>query len=153
MGSHSSLTVVCHIRASAVTQSIQSAIMTLQQYQNDGQLDAVLIRVWPDLVTLSQFTEESAAVRTFEKFTTWAEGHGVDICPPFARETRTSMITGESREVLVTPTLCIATYRNEQLVAVHPHTAADGHHPVAEALTAIQTDQYSTERAMNTVVK
>lgn len=136
------LTAVCYVRASRMTDAAESTVATLRSYLTEGLLDGVVVRAWPDLIALSQATRESEAVAAFEEFTAWAKREGVSIRPPFARETRTSAITDESREVIVTPAVCIATYLNGQLVSVHPYTDGDERHAVDEAIESIRGRRY-----------
>ena len=136
-------TVTCHVRASEPTSSTaEDTVAALRRHLDEGRLDGVVVRTWPSVIALSGATRESEAVAAFESFVRWAERTGRTIRPPFGRETRASTITGESREVIVTPAVCVATYPNGQLVAVHPHSDGDGRHPVGEALDAIRADRY-----------
>lgn len=136
------LTAISRVRADQAPEAAESTVATLREYQSEGKIDAALVRAWPRAIALSQITRESEAVAAFEEFRRWAEREDVEICPPFVRETRTSTITEESREVLVTPALCVATYLNGQLVAVHPHTDDGEQRTVDEALEAIRSERY-----------
>lgn len=144
MESHSTgLTVTCYVRASeSASRAAEDAVAALRRDLDERRLDGVTVRTWPDVVALSGATRESEVVTAFESFVEWARRTGRTIRPSFGREIRASTLTGESREVIVTPAVCVATYLNGKLVAVHPHGDDDGHHPVGEALDAIRTDRY-----------
>ncbi len=140
------ITVTCYVRPSMLLEPVDSHIRTLREAERDGQIDALLMRSWPDRISLSPDVPAGEALEAFERFTEWAYREGVDIEPAFAVQTRESTITGESREVLVTPLCCLAVYVGNTLVSVYPHVDDGEPHGVTEAVAALRTGEFR-ERA------
>lgn len=140
------ITVTCFVRPSLLLEPVDSHIRTLREAEADGQIDALLLRSWPGQITLSDTGPASEGVEAFEQFTEWAYVEGVDIQPPFDVRRRDSTITGESREILVTPLCCLAVYVDSTLVGVYPHLDEGEPRSVTDAVAAIRTGEFR-ERA------
>lgn len=120
--------VACHVRTSSLVAPVDTTLRTLDGLETDGDIDEFAVGAWPAEVCLDEdAAPHGDVVARFEEFDAWAARWGVSIRPPFAVETRTSEITGESRDVLVTPVQCLAVYVDGTLAEVFPHSArADG---------------------------
>lgn len=135
------ITVTCYVRPSLLLEPVDSHIRTLREAEADGQIDALLLRSWPDQITLSDDGPASEGVEAFEQFSEWAYVEGVDIQPPFDVQRRDSVITGESREILVTPLCCLAVYIDSTLMGVYPHLDGGVPRSVTDAVAAIRTGE------------
>lgn len=142
-------TVVCYVRAPLLLEPIDSQVETLQACEAEGMIDTAILRSWPDEVTLGDPAPHHETIEVFERFDRWANHHGVSIRPPFDVRTMTSLVTDDTKEVLVTPVICLAVYRDEQLIGVYPHSTDDETYTVTEALAALRTGelQPSLERS------
>lgn len=129
--------VDCYLRSASLAGPLDETLATVQGLVDDGTIDEVAVHTWPSTVVLSEETEHTDVVDTFRTFEAWAAQWNVSIEPPFGVESRTSRITGDEREVLVTPVLCLAVSVNGALREVFPHHADDTTYTVEDALTAL----------------
>ena len=116
------LTAVCHVRAPLLLEPVDRQIETLQACDSEGLIDDLLLRSWPKEIALTDNSPYQEALDSFDRFETWAAERGVSIRPPFQERTKTSQVTGETTELLVTPLLCLELYADDELVGVFPHT-------------------------------
>ncbi len=137
-------TVVCHVRAPLLLEPVDGQVETLQTCESEGTVDTLLLRSWPEQVTISEESPHQEVLETFERYERWADRQGVSIQPPFNERTARSSVTGQANDVLVTPVLCLAIYRDEQLVGVFPHSAADETYTATEAIAALRTGNVPT---------
>ncbi|WP_254538257.1 HTH domain-containing protein [Halomarina litorea] len=144
---HPDITVTCYVRPSLLLEPVDSHIRTLREAEADGQIDALLLRSWSDQITLTRAGPASEGVEAFERFTEWAYAEGVSIQPPFDVRRRDSLITGECREVLVTPLCCLAVYVGSTLVGVYPHVDDGEPRSVTDAIAALRTGELREEAA------
>lgn len=135
------LTVACHVRAPMLLEPVDGHVETLRACESEGRIDSLLLRSWPEEVSLDDGSSYPEVVDVFERFERWADRHDVSVRPPFETRTARSLATGEETEMLVTPLLCLALYRGDDLVGVYPHT--DGEESVAatEAIAALRTGE------------
>ena len=138
------ITVVCHARAPLLFEPIDRQIETLQACESEGSIESVLIQSWPDQVTISEDSPNAEVLEVFDRFRQWADGRGVSIEPPFRRRTVTSPITNVSKRILTTPLLCLALYRDGQLVGVYPHSADDETITTTEVIGSLRTGEVPT---------
>lgn len=116
--------VACHARVASFAAPVDETLRTLERLKAANAIDEVTVDAWPSEVQLgTDGAPQSDVVARFETFDTWADQWNVRIRPPFAVETRRSEITGETREVLITPVQCLAIYVDGALQEVFPHTA------------------------------
>lgn len=135
----SDLTVACHVRPSLVFEPLDAKIETLRHCEREDRIDALLLRTWPDEVALTESAPHEAVRERVAEFEQWADRAGVSVSPPFDRRETTSVATDRSVERLVTPTICLACYDDDQLVGVFPHTDDETTHTVPEAIAALRT--------------
>lgn len=133
------LTVVCHVRAPLLHDTVDSRIETLQTAASEGIVDSLLLRSWPDRVALTAASPNQEVVETFERFERWADAADVSIRPPFRVRTSTMLASDTPKRILVTPVCTLALYRDERLAGVYPHATEDTTHTVADAVEAIAT--------------
>lgn len=140
------VTVVCHVRAPLLLEPIDRQVETLDSCESEGTIDDLLLRSWPKEVTLSETSPYQEAIESVDRFDEWAERRGVSVRPPFRERTTTSQVTGETRELLVTPMLCLEVHVDDELVGVFPHTdpVADETHTAEEAIATLRTGEIPT---------
>lgn len=131
------ITLVCHVRAPLVADPVESRVETLRSLEDGPLVDTVVVRSWPDTVRLDDEGDHETLAR-YERFRSWANRSGVSIRPPFETRTRSSIVEEEGIDVLDTPTLCLAIYREERLVGVFPHSADGETYTVEEAVETFQ---------------
>lgn len=103
-------TVEVYVRSSRYGNPLNEQIEQLYRIVENGYVEDVTVHSWPTHVTLDSRACDDAVIATFEEFAKWANMHGVSVYPPFEVRQRRSQITGESRDELVLPTLCMAVY-------------------------------------------
>lgn len=135
-------TVRVFVRPSSPAAPVDETLRRLQQLEAEGGIDALSVRVWPDAVPLSSDTVDTQVVQCYERFATWADREGMSIEPPFVVRTRHSSTTGETREVLTPPVLCLAIYENGTLASVYPRADEEGHRTVADAVEALGAGKF-----------
>lgn len=138
------ITVVCYARAPMLLDPVDAHVETLQRCDSDGTVDAVLLRSWPERVALTDGSPHPEVVDAFERFERWADRRNVSVRPPFEVRTTTSVVTEETRDVLVTPLLCLAIYRGESLVGVFPYTADGTTHTATDAIATLRSGELPT---------
>lgn len=137
-------TVACHVRAPMLIEPIDSHVETLRACEQEGAIDSLVLRSWPDKVALTESSPFQEAVEAFERFERWAEGRGVSVRPPFEVRSVESRISDTEREVLSTPLIAVAVYRDEHLTGVYPHTDGDETYTVADAIAKLRTGEAPT---------
>lgn len=140
------LTAVCHVRAPLLLEPIDEQVETLQVCESEGAIDELLLRSWPQEVALTDETPYQEVIDNYERFTQWADGRGVSVEPPFRERSTTSQVTGETRERLVTPLLCLEVYADDELVGVFPHTdeRTEETYTTDEAIATLRTGEVPT---------
>ncbi|QSW98852.1 HTH domain-containing protein [Haloterrigena alkaliphila] len=144
--SETEITAVCHVRAPLLLEPIDRQIETLNACEAEGTIDDLLLRSWPQEITLSVKSPYQEALESFERFVEWADRRGVSIRPPFRKRTSTNQITGETNDLLVLPMLCLELYADDELVGVFPHTDEESGETYTsdEAIAALRTGDVPT---------
>ncbi|WP_243645175.1 HTH domain-containing protein [Natrarchaeobius chitinivorans] len=132
-------TVVCHVRAPLLLEPVDRQIETLQACESDGAIDDLLIRSWPKEVRRSTESPHQEVLETFDRVKRWADRRGVSVRPPFRERTSTSPVTGETKELLVTPLLCLEVYADDEFVGVFPHSEGEETYTTDEAIANVRT--------------
>lgn len=122
-------------------EPIDAHVETLRACESEDAVDDVVLRSWPDRVSLSESGPHREVVDVFERFERWAERRGVSVRPPFEVRTVTSQVTDESKEVLVTPLICVAVYEDERLAGVFPHSEGEDTYTVNDAIAKLRTGE------------
>lgn len=137
-----SIRVESYVRKASLVAPVDSTLRTLDHLEDDGVIDEFEVNAWPGEVRMGAGPPHGDVVDVFEEFDAWADQWNVSIRPPFAVETRSSEITGETREVLITPVQCLAIYVNGVLGEVFPHstepTGGGETYTVGDALTLLE---------------
>ncbi len=149
---HADITVVCHVRAPLLLEPVDRQVETIQACESEGAIDDLLLRSWPKEVTLTESTPHQEVLETYDRFTSWADRQGVSVEPPFRQRTTTSQVTGRTKELLVTPLLCLEVYADDELVGVFPHSAGEETKTTNEAIAAIRTGELPTPLEAETTV-
>lgn len=134
-------TVVCHARTPLVFDPVEERIERARDLEDGDLVDTVVLRSWPETVRFDDDSPHREVVEEFERFDEWAARRGVSVRPPFETRTRTSMVEDGGVDVLVTPVLCLAVYREERLVSVFPHSDGETTYSVERALDRLEADQ------------
>lgn len=138
------LTAVCYVRAPLLLEPVDRQIETVRACESEGTIDDLLLRSWPKEVKLSGDSPYQEALEAYDRFRTWADHQGVDVCPPFRERTTTSQVTGETNELLVTPLLCLELYADDKLVGVFPHSAGDETITTEDAIASLRCGDVPT---------
>lgn len=133
------VTIGCYLRAPMLLEPVDAHVETLRACERDGTVGDLLVRSWPETVSLEASTQDGAVLDRFREFEAWAARSGVSVRPPFEIRERTSSVTGEYSERLVTPLLAVALYDGRELVGVYPHTADGETYTVEDAIATIRT--------------
>lgn len=131
------LTVSCAVRAPLLLEPVDAKVETLRRCEERGDVGGLVLRSWPDAVSLDASGPESEVVEQFRRFERWAEEAGASIRPPFRIRRRSSMVSEETRRVLVTPILCLACYDGDALVGVYPHSEGETTRTATDAIAAL----------------
>jgi len=116
---------------------------TLKRLDEGEAVDSLDVSVWsPEVPVIS----DSEAVDAYRRFSEWADRQDVTIEPPFEVRQRRSRVLGETGEVLVTPSICLAVYLDEKLLAVFPHTADGGTVTVEDGLRELDVERRAVIR-------
>jgi hypothetical protein len=134
-------TLVCHARTPLVFDPVEERVERAQALEEGHLVDNVVVRSWPETVRLDDDGPHREVVEEFRRYEEWAEHRGVSVSPPFETRTRTSIVEEDGVEVLVTPVLCLALYRDERLVSVFPHSDADETYTVDRVLDRLEADE------------
>ncbi|QCS42754.1 HTH domain-containing protein [Natrinema versiforme] len=140
------LTAVCHVRAPLLLEPVDRQIETLQACESEGAIDDLLLRSWPKEVALSEESPHQEVLANYERFLQWADERGVTVRPPFRERSTTSQVTGTTRELLVTPLVCLELYADDELVGVFPHSdeATEETYTTDEAIATLRTGEIPT---------
>lgn len=130
------LTVDLYVRAHAsVSGPREHAIEAVDELVARGIVADYEVHAWPSAVDL---TVPCDVTRRYREFEAWAERAGVTLEPAFSRRDEDNVITGEHTETLVTPLVCTAVRRGDELVAVLPCCRGeDDHVSVLSYLSAL----------------
>ena len=120
-------------------EPIDAHVETLRACEREGTIESLLLRSWPEQVRLGDGSPDREVLERFEEFEAWADRRGVSIRPPFEVRERTSSVTGEFRERLVTPLIAVALYDGSRLTGVYPHSAEGETYTVEDAIATIRT--------------
>lgn len=140
--------VDCFVRADAISDPVESRVTSVMALESEGIVDECSVRTWPSEVVVTPLTEETLAVRRYRTFEEWAAQWGVHIDPPFRRNTRRSELTGETREVLQTPAVCLAVYVDGRLREVFPHRSKGTTYSVADAVETLRSGALSVDQSV-----
>lgn len=130
-------TLVCHARTSLVFDPVEERVERARALEDSDVVDAVVVCSWPETVRLEDGPHREV-VEEYRRYEEWAERRGVTVSPPFETRTRSSIVDEDGVEVLVTPVLSLALYRDERLVAVFPHAEDEEDSTVDAALERLE---------------
>jgi len=144
IGNAAETTVACHVRAPMLLEPIDAHVETLRACESEGAVDAVVLRSWPDKVTLADDGPFSEAVDVFRRFDRWADRRGVSVRPPFEVRSASASFDGAEKDVLVTPLIAVAVYRGDRLHGVYPHSDGEDTYTVADAIATLRIGDVPT---------
>jgi len=116
---------------------------TLKKIDEGDAVDSLDVSVWSPEVPV---TEGSEAVDAYRRFSDWADRQNVTVEPPFELRRRRSRLLGETGEVLVTPSICLAVYLDDTLLAAFPHTDDGGTVTVEDGIRELDVDRRAVIR-------
>lgn len=128
------VSVDCYVRADAISDPVEARVESVRALARSGAIDEYTVHTWPAEVVLAPLSDGTLAVERYRTFRQWAVQWNVHVEPPFRRTTRRSELTGETREVLRTPSLCLAVHVDGRLREVFPHTSKGVTYDVADAI-------------------
>lgn len=140
--------VDCYVRTDAISDPVESQVEAVTALERTGVVDDLSVRTWPAEVVLTPLTAETLAVERYRTFAEWAAQWGAEVEPPFRRTTRDSELTGETREVLRTPAICLAVRVDGRLREVFPHTSKGTTYSVADAVAALSEGVLTLDDAL-----
>lgn len=140
------ITVACYVRAPVLLEPVDAHVETLRTCEQEGVVDGLVLRSWPEAVRLDAETPHWEVVERFEEFEQWADRRGVSVRPPFEVRSGVSL-TGEHRERLVTPLVCLALYDEGRLLGVYPHSADEETYNIEDAIATVRTGEVPTPLA------
>lgn len=140
-GQFSETTLVCHARTPLVFDPIEERVERVQTLEGNTVVDNVIVRSWPETVRFDDDGPHREVIEEYHRFREWADRRGVTIRPPFGTRTRSSIVEEEGVDVLVTPVLCLALYRENRLVAVFPHSEGERTYTVEQALNRLAAEE------------
>lgn len=138
------ITVACYVRAPMLLEPVDAHVETLRACEREGTIADLLLRSWPEKVRLDEASPDREVLQRFEEFEGWADRQGVSVRPPFEVRERTSSVTGEFSERLVTPLIAVALYDGSRLAGVYPHTADGETYTVEDAIATVRTGELPT---------
>lgn len=126
----------------------QAALDRLTYLKDEGIINPFSVNTWRKHInTQNGDSPSNTATPAFDKaleFEHWSEQTGRDL-PGFQRRTQSSLLTNRSREVFVTPILCLALYEDTDLNAVIPNSGPEEHRTVTEYLDSFTTTEKATD--------
>jgi len=137
-------TVACHVRAPMLLEPIDSQIETLRACEEEDAVAAVVLRSWPDKVSVGDEGQFQEVVDVFRRFERWADRRDVSVRPPFEIRTASATFAGTEKEVLVTPLIAVAVYRDDRLHGVYPHSDGENTYTVSDAIATLRTGDVPT---------
>ena len=141
------VTVSAFVRPTMLLEPMDSKLETLYALEEEGTIDHLSVRAWPEKIPDSPDAVYSDAFDVFELFETWADATGVSIRPPFDVQTTDSAFRGDTRSILRTPVMALAVAIDDNLYGVFPHTDGDTHFRVTEAMAALKAGALPIRRA------
>ena len=121
----------------------QTVIDRLERLSEQGVFDEFDVTVWGREVTasgaLGETSFHSEAAERIRRMQSWMdERPGRDLC--FEHREVDFEMTGETYEVVSTPTICLTLYRDDELVGVYPCEEPSGVCTVPDALERIESE-------------
>jgi hypothetical protein len=125
-----------------------AVVQELRCLADRGGLDSFDVVDWDKRVPVAS---ASAERDRHAEFAAWTEEAGLELAPFFDTRLCYCTQTGEKREELVLPALCLAVYEESDLSTVAPHT--DGPHTVSveDAIDQLGIDGTSDDSQVATV--
>lgn len=132
------VTVDCYVRTDSISDPVEEHLAALEQLADRGIVDRLSVDAWPKEVVLSEYTEHLDVVRAYRTFQEWAAQWAVHLDPTFDVVDRSSSITGEQREILRAPSLCLAVSVDGRLREVFPHRSEGRTYSVDDAIETLE---------------
>ena len=137
--------VTAYVRPPLLLEPMDKKLETLRVLAEEAVIDSLTTEQWPGTVPLSTETIHSETLEVFYRFEQWAEVNEVSVCPPFAIQTTTSELRGETYRVLRTPAMCLEIVSDGDLSCVFPHVQGGNEYSVTTALAAIRANSLLTD--------
>jgi len=109
----------------------------LQELQCAGAIDEYDTTIWEKRVPVTG--EDCEERNRYDEFRGWATEAGACLAPFFDTRLCYSMHTGEKRQELVMPALCLALYEDDELVQVAPFASGSMTHSIEDCLDDLES--------------
>lgn len=138
----SPVTVQFYTRSMSAAPERRGAVLEwLERLHAEGTIDGFSLDTWPVEV---EYGGDHGVLDLFSSFEAWGERVGATVRPPFQVRTHRSLLGEPEREVLVTPELCLAAYRGDELVAVRPCHRDGQVDTIEEYLSSLELTRHAT---------
>jgi hypothetical protein len=124
----------------------RTVLSRLRELEAAGVVNDIAVRIWGKSVPVSPDDTAAAASPVHDRITEfqrWAERNGHSLEPGFSRHEQSTLVSGESSEILRLPIRCLAVYEDDHLVGVFPCTVDRGTTTVADCLSRLHPDEHS----------
>ena len=120
-------------------EGVQERVLArLNQLCERDILDDFECEVWGKRVCTSRSSDFGQdAIETVGQFRAWAEANGASLLPFFDERTQHSKITGEEHSEIIFPMMCMAVYRDDDLVGVYPHADGESVRTISDFLASL----------------
>ncbi|WP_284008965.1 HTH domain-containing protein [Haloarcula pelagica] len=121
----------------------------LEELARRGAVDETTTTTWAKRVPIEDCGARTERAR-YNEFAAWARQAGATLAPFFDTRLCYSMQTGEKREELVMPAMCVAVYEDGDLTRVAPATGDDGPTSIEDCLTDLAAHAETAQRGTTT---
>lgn len=122
----------------------------LEELERQGAFDETSTTVWQKRVPIEQCGNRKER-ELYNEFAAWAREEGISLAPFFDTRMCYSMQTGEKREELVMPAMCVAIYEDGALERLAPYADSGGPTSVEECLTALAQHTETAQTSTTTI--
>lgn len=127
----------------------------LKRLETEGAIDDCEVEVWGRKLCRRIDGDRpaiaDAALDTIGEFREWADRTGASLDRCFDEAKVHSELTGENRTEVRLPTVCMAVYDDDELVAVFPHATTDGEYTVDDGLETLESSELRSNRGPETI--
>lgn len=116
----------------------------LRQLKDEGKITDISMATWGERIDAAPVDAREAFVSPAQEavteFETWALEHSYSLQPAFETREIGLPVTGQRREVVVPPVVCLAVYDDSELQAVFPYSDGETVYTVSNCLDLLEAD-------------